>query len=63
MFDSLNAEVESSFLHLGLNQSQEDHLSSIIKQHLEAAMSALGKSQEVEKFLGRVIHKLGQHAI
>ena len=62
VFDSLNAEVENSFLHLGLSQSQEDHLSSIIKQHLEAAMGALGKSQEVEKFLGRVIHKLSQHS-
>ncbi len=62
VFDSLNAEVENSFLHLGLTQSQEDHLSSIIKQHLEAALAVLSKSQEVEAFLGRVIHKLGQAA-
>lgn len=62
IFESLNSEVESSFLHLGLTHSQEDFLSTLLKQHMEAVMTSMGKSQEVEDFLARVILKLNQYA-
>ncbi|MBB4843273.1 DNA-binding response OmpR family regulator [Paucibacter oligotrophus] len=62
IFESLNAEVESSFLHLGLTHSQEDFLSTLLKQHMEAVLTSMGKSQEVEDFLARVILKLNQYS-
>lgn len=62
IFESLNSEVESSFLHLGLTHSQEDFLSTLLKQHMEAVLTSMGKSQEVEDFLARVILKLNQYA-
>lgn len=61
LFENLSAEVETSFLHLGLTQSQEDHLSSIIRHHMDAVLSTLDKSKELETFLGKVISKLKQH--
>ncbi|MBY0236621.1 MAG: response regulator [Burkholderiaceae bacterium] len=59
-FESLASQVESSFMHLGLTHSQEDHLSTIIKQHMDAVMTTFSQSHEVEQFLARVIDKLNQ---
>ena len=62
LFESLSADVENSFLHLGLTHVQEEHLSGIIKQYMEAVLQTLDQSQEVEQFLGRVINKLSTYA-
>ncbi|MDT9000156.1 response regulator [Paucibacter sp. APW11] len=62
LFESLSADVENSFLHLGLTHVQEEHLSGIIKQYMDAVLQTLDQSQEVEQFLGRVINKLGTYA-
>ena len=60
-FEELTEEVELSFVSLGLTDDQENFLSSIIKKQAAKVMSSLDQSQEVEQFLGRVIHKLNQH--
>ncbi|WP_310385687.1 response regulator [Roseateles sp.] len=60
-FEELTEEVELSFVKLGLTDDQENFLSSIIKKQAAKVMRSLDQSQEVEQFLGRVIHKLNQH--
>ncbi|MCV2360781.1 MULTISPECIES: response regulator [Roseateles] len=60
-FEELTEEVELSFVKLGLTDDQENFLSNIIKKQAAKVMGSLDQSQEVEQFLGRVIHKLNQH--
>ncbi|MCV2351676.1 PleD family two-component system response regulator [Paucibacter sp. Y2R2-4] len=60
VFEELSEEVEASFMKLGLTDDQENFLSSIIKKHAAQVMASLDKSQEVEKFLGKIINKLNQ---
>lgn len=62
VFEELSEEVEASFIKLGLTDDQENFLSSIIKKHAAQVMASLDKSQEVEKFLGKIISKLNQQA-
>ncbi len=59
-FEGLSEDVEASFMKLGLTDDQENFLSNIIKKYYAQVMESLDKSQEVEKFLGKVITKLNQ---
>ncbi|MFG6446684.1 PleD family two-component system response regulator [Roseateles sp. BYS180W] len=61
LFEELKQQIEDSFLHLGLTQSQEEHLAYIVRTHMESVMTVLGKSSEIEHFLSRIITKLKQH--
>jgi DNA-binding response OmpR family regulator len=54
-FAHLQAELELSFVHLGLTTRQEDLLSELIKSHAESVFKALEQGKETEHSLQRVI--------
>lgn len=58
LFDKLIEDVEYSFVQLGLTHTQEEFLSGVIRGNRDSVLLSLGKSQEVEAFLGTVIEKL-----
>jgi hypothetical protein len=57
----LHEQVEASFLHLGLTATQEDQVSSIIREHGEDVLKALDRGRELQDCLQRIVQKLGQY--
>lgn len=59
VFQRMNSEVEHSFIHLGLSETQEDHLSSTLKRHVSEALAVFDQIDEIEAHLNKLISKLG----
>jgi CheY-like chemotaxis protein len=62
VFAHLRADVEESFIHLGLTQRQEDHLSEMLNRHLAEATAIFERSGQLTDHLERVIGKLRQRS-
>ncbi|EHR70489.1 response regulator with CheY-like receiver domain and winged-helix DNA-binding domain [Burkholderiales bacterium JOSHI_001] len=60
VFARLRADLEESFIHLGLTQQQEDHLSEMLRRHLGAATGIFERSGQVNEHMERLIGKLRQ---
>ena len=54
----MDCEVEASFIHLGLNEAQEEQLSSILKRHVSEAAAVFDRSKQIEAHLQTLISKL-----
>jgi hypothetical protein len=61
VFSRLRADLEESFIHLGLTQQQEDHLSEMLRRHLGAATGIFERSGQVNEHMERIIGKLRQN--
>jgi CheY-like chemotaxis protein len=58
VFQRMQTEVEQSFIHLGLTESQEEHLSSTLLRYVNEAMAIFDHSNQIESHLKRLISKL-----
>ncbi|TDM04901.1 MAG: hypothetical protein C4K60_20925 [Ideonella sp. MAG2] len=57
----LHQQMETSFLSLGLTTSQEDQVSSIVREHGDDVLKTLDQGRELQNFLQRIVQKLGQY--
>lgn len=58
VFQRMHSEVEQSFIHLGLSESQEEHLSNTLKRYIGEAMGVFDHSNQIEAHLNKLISKL-----
>jgi CheY-like chemotaxis protein len=58
VLQQLNQEVETAYIHLGLSESQEEHLSTLIRRCINEAMSLFDQSNEIEAHLQKLIVRL-----
>lgn len=58
VFQRMHSEVEQSFIHLGLTESQEEHLSSTLRRYISEAMGVFDQSNQIEAHLNKLISKL-----
>lgn len=58
VFQRMRNEVEQSFIHLGLSESQEEQLSSTLQRHIGEAMAAFDDANQIESHLHKIIGKL-----
>jgi CheY-like chemotaxis protein len=58
IFQRMNSEVEQSFIHLGLSEVQEEHLSSTLRRHISEAMHIFDQSNQVDDHMTRLITRL-----
>lgn len=62
VFQRMNHEIEQSFIHLGLTEQQEEHLSGTLQRYINEALAIFDHSHEVESHLNRLISRLhAQH--
>jgi CheY-like chemotaxis protein len=62
VFQNMREEIEQSFVHLGLSESQENLVASTLSRHLEEAMSVFDQSHHVEAHLQSLIGRLNSGA-
>lgn len=58
VFQRMHTEVEHSFIHLGLSESQEEHLSNTLKRYISEAMGVFDHSNQIEAHLNKLIARL-----
>jgi CheY-like chemotaxis protein len=58
VFQRMHSEVEQSFIHLGLSESQEEHLSNTLRRYISEAMGVFDQSNQIEAHLNRLISRL-----
>ena len=58
VFQRMHSEVEQSFIHLGLSETQEEHLSNTLKRYIGEAMGVFDHSNQIEAHLNKLISKL-----
>lgn len=58
VFQRMSSEVEESFIHLGLTESQEEHLTNTLKRYIGEAMRVFDHSNQIEAHLQKLISKL-----
>lgn len=58
VFQRMNSEVEQLFIHLGLSESQEEHLSNTLRRHIAEAMGVFDHSNQIEAHLNKLIARL-----
>jgi CheY-like chemotaxis protein len=58
VFQRMDSEVEQSFVHLGLTETQEELLSNILKRYMGEAMAVFDHSNQIEAHLQKLISKL-----
>lgn len=58
VFQRMRGEVEQSFIHLGLTESQEEHLSNTLLRYINEAMSVFDHSNQIDAHLNKIIGKL-----
>ena len=58
VFQRMHTEVEHSFIHLGLSESQEEHLSNTLKRYIGEAMAVFDHSNQIEAHLNKLIARL-----
>lgn len=58
VFQRMHSEVEESFIHLGLTESQEEHLSNTLKRYIGEAMGVFDHSNQIESHLNKLIARL-----
>jgi CheY-like chemotaxis protein len=59
VFERMQAEVELSFIHLGLSETQEEQLSTTLHRYIDEAMGIFDHSNEIESSLNTLIERLG----
>ena len=57
----MHAEVEESFIHLGLSETQEETLSNTLRRHIDQAMSVFDQSNQIDQHMTRLIAKLASN--
>lgn len=58
VFQRMHGEVEQSFIHLGLSESQEEHLSNTLRRYISEAMGVFDQSNQIEAHLNKLISRL-----
>ncbi|MGC4059805.1 MAG: response regulator [Aquabacterium sp.] len=58
VFARMGQDIEASFIHLGLSEVQEEHLSIVLRRHFSEAMETLEQSNQIEARLQQLISKL-----
>lgn len=58
VFQRMHSEVEQSFIHLGLSESQEEHLSNTLRRHIAEAAGVFEQSKQIESHLNTLISRL-----
>jgi len=58
VFQRMDSEVEQSFVHLGLTETQEELLSNMLKRYMGEAMAVFDHSNQIEAHLHKLINKL-----
>jgi CheY-like chemotaxis protein len=58
VFQRMDSEVEQSFVHLGLSETQEEHLSGMLKRYMAEALAVFDHSNQIEAHLQKLISKL-----
>lgn len=54
----MHTEVEASFIHMGLSESQEDQLSNTLQRYITEAMGVFDHSKQIEAHLQGLIRQL-----
>jgi len=55
---NMTAEVEQSFIHLGLSATQEDQLTSTLQRHVAEVTALFSQVDEIETHLAQLVRKL-----
>lgn len=58
VFRRLNSAMESSYMHLGLSEAQEDRLSDLVFSHMEQAMAVFDDGNQIEAHMTGLIRTL-----
>jgi hypothetical protein len=58
VFQRMDSEVEQSYVHLGLSEAQEEHLSGMLKRYMAEALAVFDHSNQIEAHLQKLISKL-----
>jgi hypothetical protein len=58
VFARMGQDIEASFIHLGLSEVQEEHLSIVLRRHFSEAMETLEQSNQIEARLQQLISRL-----
>ena len=58
VLQDMHADVEASFIHLGLTETQEEHLSNTLRRYIRDAMAVFDQSQQIEAHLVGLIGQL-----
>jgi hypothetical protein len=61
VLQDMHADVEASFIHLGLTETQEEHLSNTLRRYIREVMGAFDQSQQIEAHLVGLIGQLDAH--
>lgn len=62
VFQSMREEIESSFIHLGLSESQENLVAGTMSRHVAEALEVFDQSHLIEEHLQSLIGKLTAEA-
>ncbi|MFT3858007.1 MAG: response regulator [Aquabacterium sp.] len=58
IFQRMNSEIETSFIHLGLSETQEEQLTETLRRHIGQAMGLFDQSDQIETHLNRLVRRL-----